>query len=157
MREIGSFIELEFPKGNEYYTGDINVARLNTGRAAIWHAFRLTGAKAIWIPYYQCKTVREFLTKKGVEIKYYHQDKIFNPMDLNAKPDEAVLLVNYFGLRWLGPVIYIRVIFQLATRQSRFQSLSLIVIPLERLSLMEVHSMSNSYHQVTLQLPQQWL
>lgn len=98
MKEIGSFIELEFPKGKELYTGYLNVARLNTGRAAIWHAFRLTGAKAIWIPYYQCETVREFLTKKSVEIKYYHQDNNFNPIDLVVKPDEAVLLVNYFGI-----------------------------------------------------------
>lgn len=98
MREIGSFIELELPKGREFYKGDTGVARLNTGRAAILHAFRIMGAKAIWIPYYQCETVREFLTKKGVEIKYYHQDKNFNPIDLNAKTDEAVLLVNYYGI-----------------------------------------------------------
>lgn len=98
MREIGSFIELELPKGREWYNGNTGVARLNTGRAAIWHAFRITGAEAIWIPYYQCETVREFLTKKGVEIKYYHQDKNFNPIDLNAKADEAVLLVNYYGI-----------------------------------------------------------
>lgn len=98
MKEIGSFIELEFPTGKEYYAGDLNVARLNTGRAAIWHALRLTGAKTIWIPYYQCETVRQFLQKKGVEIKFYHQDDKFNPIDLNPKPDEAVLLVNYFGI-----------------------------------------------------------
>ena len=64
MREIGSFIELELPKGQEIYKGE-NVVRLNTGRAAIWHAFRLTGAKTIWLPYYQCETVREFLTRKN--------------------------------------------------------------------------------------------
>lgn len=98
MREIGSFIELELPKGREWYNGDVGVARLNTGRAAIWHAFRLTGAKAIWIPYYQCETVREFLTKKAVGIKYYHQDKNFNPMDLTPTQNEAVLLVNYCGM-----------------------------------------------------------
>lgn len=98
MREIGSFIELELPKGREWYNGNTGVARLNTGRTAIWHAFRITGAKAIWIPFYQCETVREFLSKKGVEIKYYHQDKNFNPIDLNAKVDEAVLLVNYYGI-----------------------------------------------------------
>lgn len=98
MREIGSFIELELPKGREWYKGNTGVARLNTGRAAIWHAFRITGAKAIWIPFYQCETVREFLSKKGVEIKYYYQDKNFNPIDLNAKVDEAVLLVNYYGI-----------------------------------------------------------
>ena len=97
MKEIGSFIELELPKGREWYSGN-NVARLNTGRAAIWHAFRLTGCKAIWIPYYQCETVREFLQKKGCQIKYYHQDSQFNPTDLIPTEDEAVLLVNYYGI-----------------------------------------------------------
>lgn len=98
MKEIGSFIELELPKGREYYQGDKNVARLNTGRAAIWHAFRLTEAETIWIPYYQCETVREFLLRKNCRIKYYHQDKYFNPTDLNATDKDAVLLVNYFGV-----------------------------------------------------------
>lgn len=98
MKEIGSFIELELPKGKELFTGEVNVARLNTGRAAIWHAFRVTGAKAIWIPYYQCETVREFLGRKNVKIKYYHQDRNFNPTDLAPESDDAVLLVNYFGV-----------------------------------------------------------
>ena len=97
MREIGSFIELELPKGREWYSGD-DVARLNTGRAAIWHAFRLTGCSTIWIPYYQCETVREFLQKKDCQIKYYHQDGQFNPTDLTPSEDEAVLLVNYYGI-----------------------------------------------------------
>lgn len=98
MKEIGSFIELELPKGRELYTGDKDVARLNTGRAAIWHAFRVTGAKAIWVPYYQCESVREFLMRKECIIKYYHQDNNFNPTDLHPAEDEAVLLVNYYGI-----------------------------------------------------------
>ena len=98
MKEIGSFIELELPKGREYYIAESGVARLNTGRAAIWHAFRLTGAKVIWIPYYQCETVREFLERKGVSIKYFHQDKDFNPIDLSPTEKEAVLMVNYYGV-----------------------------------------------------------
>ena len=98
MKEIGSFIELELPKGREYYDGDCGVARLNTGRAAIWHAFRLTRAETIWIPYYQCETVREFLDRKGVTVKYYHQDRDFNPIDLKPTEKEAVLVVNYYGM-----------------------------------------------------------
>ena len=98
MREIGSFIELELPKGREWYAGEVDVARLNTGRAAIWHALRLTGCSTIWIPYYQCESVREFLQKKGCAIKYYHQDRQFNPTDLTPSEDEAVLLVNYYGI-----------------------------------------------------------
>lgn len=98
MKEIGSFIELELPKGREWYKWNTGVARLNTGRAAIWHAFRLTGAKTIWIPYYQCETVREFLAKKGVDIRYYLQDEEFNPIGLQPMSNEAVLFVNYFGI-----------------------------------------------------------
>ena len=48
--EIGSFLPLAFASGNEYYRGTAGVARLNTGRAAIWHAFRVTGCAALWLP-----------------------------------------------------------------------------------------------------------
>lgn len=98
MMEIGSFIELQFPKGLEYYKGETNIAHLNSGRAAIWHAFRVLKCKAIWLPYYQCESVREFLSRKGVTIKYYHIDQGFNPIDLFPEKNDAVLIVNYFGV-----------------------------------------------------------
>ena len=94
--EIGSFIELQFPKGNEYYKQDYGIARLNTGRAAIWHALRITKCGTIWIPYYQCDSVRDFLIKKGVTVN--HIDDKFDPIDLTPGSEEAVLLVNYFGI-----------------------------------------------------------
>ncbi len=96
--EIGSFIELQFDKGHEYFKGERNVARLNTGRAAIFHAFRLSNCNSIWLPIYQCDTVRDFLKSKKVTIKYYHINQKFDPIDLNQKDDEAVLLVNYYGI-----------------------------------------------------------
>ena len=96
--EIGSFIELQFEKGKEYFKGEKDIARLNTGRAAIYHAFRVLGCKTIWLPIYQCDTVREFLVKKNVSIKYYHIDVDFNPVDLKQESGDAVLLVNYYGI-----------------------------------------------------------
>ena len=39
--EIGSFLELQFEKGKEYYSGNTNIARLNSGRVAIYHAVRM--------------------------------------------------------------------------------------------------------------------
>lgn len=96
--EIGSFIELQFDKGREYFKGEKNVARLNTGRSAIYHAFRLSKCNSIWLPIYQCDTVRDFLKSKNVVIKYYHINQKFDPIDLNQKDDEAVLLVNYYGI-----------------------------------------------------------
>lgn len=96
--EIGSYLELQLPKGREFYSQEKDIARLNTGRTAIWHAFRMTGAKCIWIPLYQCDSVRDCLGEKGIEIKYYHTDKNFNPIDIKATADEAVLFVNYYGI-----------------------------------------------------------
>lgn len=96
--EIGSFLELQLPRGRELYVGDADVARLNSGRAAIYHAFRLTGCHTVWLPYYQCDTVREFLTRKGVALKFYHIDKNFLPTDLSQGAGEAVLFVNYYGV-----------------------------------------------------------
>ena len=95
--EIGSFFELELPKGREYYTGS-ELARLNSGRAAIWHALRVMGCKTVWLPYYQCETVRNFLIKKNIRLKYYHINFDFTPQDLRPVEGEAVLFVNYFGV-----------------------------------------------------------
>ncbi len=100
--EIGSYIELQFPSGLEYYKGDshggMRIARLNSGKAAIWHAFRVTGCRTVWLPYYQCDTIRLFFRRHGIEPKFYRIDREFNPIDLSPSEDEAVLLVNYYGV-----------------------------------------------------------
>ena len=96
--EIGSFIELQFPKGKEYYAGNGDIARLNSGRAAIYHALCVYSKKTLWLPYYQCDTVRDFLKRKKVTIRYYHIDENFNPLDLEPADNDAVLLVNYYGV-----------------------------------------------------------
>lgn len=96
--EIGSFLELQLPRGRELYNQETDIARLNTGRNAIWHAFRVTGCKCIWIPIYQCDSIRETFEKKGVEMKFYHIDKNWDPIDLNPADDEAVLIANYYGI-----------------------------------------------------------
>lgn len=96
--EIGSFIELQFPKGKEFYKGEKNIARLNSGRTAIYHATKILGCDTVWLPYYQCNTVRDFLRRKGVKVKYYHIDSSFNPQDIVQLKNEAVVFVNYFGV-----------------------------------------------------------
>ncbi|MBR2732111.1 MAG: hypothetical protein IKD72_09040 [Clostridia bacterium] len=96
--EIGSFLPLAFASGKEYYRAAAGVARLNTGRAAIWHAFRVTGCETLWLPYYQCDTVREFLHRKGCALRFYHINDRFEPTDLTPAAQDAVLLVNYYGV-----------------------------------------------------------
>jgi len=97
MKEIGSFIELAYPSGKEYYKGD-NSVRLNTGRAAIFHAVKAYGVDTVFLPYYQCETVKDFLNKKNIKIKYYSIDENFEPIiDTNEK-NTAIVFVNYYGI-----------------------------------------------------------
>lgn len=103
--EIGSFLELQLPKGRERYNQETNIARLNTGRNAIWHAFRVTMCKCIWIPIYQCDSIREIFEKKGIAMKFYHIDKAWNPIDLEPAEDEAVLVANYYGIMSSGRMV----------------------------------------------------
>lgn len=96
-KEIGSFLELSFLRGLEYYRGN-DIARLNSGRAGIYHALRILNCHTVFLPYYQCETVREFLLKKGITIHYYYMDRDFNPQVLSCPRDAAIVLVNYFGI-----------------------------------------------------------
>lgn len=96
-KEIGSFLELSFLSGLEYYKGN-HVARLNSARAGIYHAVRMLNCHTVYLPYYQCETVREFLLKKGIKIHYYYIDRDFNPQIVSCCRDTAIVLVNYFGI-----------------------------------------------------------
>lgn len=96
--EIGSFIEMSFQKGREWYSAQHNIARLNTGRAAIFHAVRILKCNTIYIPLYQCDTVEKFLLQKGIRVKKYFQDSDFTPLLEDIERDACILLVNYFGV-----------------------------------------------------------
>ena len=95
--EIGSFLELAFPTGREWHRGE-DVARLNSGRAAIWHAARCLGCRRVWLPYYQCDTVRSFLLAHNVEVLNYEIDRAFTPLLDQNTEDTAIVLVNYYGV-----------------------------------------------------------
>lgn len=90
---------MDLRRGYEYYHGD-NVARLNSGRAGIYHAVRCCGCSRVLIPYYECSTVREFLMQQDVTVEYYPIDQNFHPLlpeNINRQ-NTAVLVVNYFGM-----------------------------------------------------------
>lgn len=100
--EIGSFIELQLPRGCEYYLGnkygDMDIVRLNSGRCAIYHACKALDCNTVWLPHYQCGTVRSYLAKKGISVKYYHINSCFDPIDIEQQDNECVVIVNYFGI-----------------------------------------------------------
>jgi hypothetical protein len=96
--EIGSYIGLDLNESGEYYNENINIARLNSARAGIYHACKLYDCHSVYMPFYLCPTVKKFLLYNGLNVIPYFIDEKFEPVNLEQKNNHAVLLVNYFGI-----------------------------------------------------------
>jgi hypothetical protein len=106
--EIGSFLELDLRNSGEYYVGDDNTARLNSGRSGIFHALRLMNCNIIYLPTYLCPDVRPFLEKESIRVKPYNISDEFEPLIDNNERDTSILIVNYFGLFSVHKLLLIR-------------------------------------------------
>lgn len=97
MQPIGGYFSLELPYGEEYHK---NAIRLNTGRNCLEYILKTRGYKKVYIPYYTCEVVLEPFKKLGIPYEFYHIDINFEIRDrLTLRPDEALLYVNYYGLK----------------------------------------------------------
>jgi hypothetical protein len=96
--EIGSFLELELRDSGEFYQGETDVARMNTGRSAILHSVRLQNTISVHVPFYLCPTVKNFLGKNRIKVIPYHINEHFEPILSENDKSTSVLIVNYFGM-----------------------------------------------------------
>lgn len=96
MKSIGGYFELELRRDGPYY----NTVCLNTGRNCLEYILRLRKYKRIYIPYYTCEAILEPIHKLNIDYKFYHIDKLLNPIfDTCLEKDEAFLYTNYFGMK----------------------------------------------------------
>ena len=97
MEPIGGYFGLELAHGSEYHKDAI---RLNTGRNCLEYILRARGYKKVYLPYYTCNVVLEPFEKLGIPYEFYHIDINFEIRDrFTLKADEALLYVNYYGLK----------------------------------------------------------
>lgn len=94
---VGGYFSLELPQVEEYHK---DALRLNTGRNCLEYILRSRGHKKVYLPYYICSVVLEPFEKLGVQYVFYHVDERLELKDnLSVKAGEALLYVNYFGLK----------------------------------------------------------
>ena len=97
MKPIGGYFSLELPHGEEYHKDAI---RLNTGRNCLEYILKARRYKKVYISYYTCGVVLEPFEKLGVPYEFYHIDINFEIEKwFTLKADEALLYVNYYGLK----------------------------------------------------------
>ena len=97
MQPIGGYFSLELNEGWERH---YDALRLNAGRYAIEYILKARKYRKVYIPYYICDSVLQPFKRQGVDYEFYHINEQMEPAtELNPKDDEAVLYVNYFGLK----------------------------------------------------------
>jgi hypothetical protein len=96
--EIGSFLALDLNKTGEYFADSSNLARLNSGRCGIYHSLKILNCSTIYLPYYLCPEVDEFLVKREIKTIKYSINSDFTPVLECNEEDSAVLIVNHFGM-----------------------------------------------------------
>lgn len=94
---IGGYFSLETNDGWGYHQ---RALRLNSGRYALEYILKARKYRKIYLPYYICDSVLQPIKRQGVDYEFYHINEKFEPADkIEPKDDEAVLYVNYFGLK----------------------------------------------------------
>lgn len=74
-----------------------NVVQLNSGRAAIYYAVCHSGCHTLYLPYYTCPTIRDFVEARGVRVKEYSICSDYLPDIPPLEKDEILLWTNYYG------------------------------------------------------------
>lgn len=97
MKEYGGYLPLELENTGEFYQGK-DVLSLNCGRSAIYCALISINPSKVYIPFYNCQSVRVAVEEAGIEFEYYSIDEKFEPLNVILKYGECILWVNYFGI-----------------------------------------------------------
>ena len=96
-KAIGGYFELELNEGFELH-GD--AIKLNSGQYALEYILKARKYRKVYLPYYICDSVLHPFKRQGVAYEFYHINELLEPaVELQPKDDEAVLYVNYFGLK----------------------------------------------------------
>lgn len=101
MKEIGGYFELDtgLEKHGGYHSGALE---LNSCRNSIALIVRQKKYSKVYIPSYICDAVPEAILASESSIEFYRIDGNFEIEDtdnINLKKNEALLYVNYFGLK----------------------------------------------------------
>ena len=97
MEAIGGYFSLELNEGWERHP---HALRLNAGRYALEYILMARKYRKVYIPYYICDSVLQPFRRQRVEYEFYHINEQLEPScELSPKDNEAVLYVNYFGLK----------------------------------------------------------
>ena len=108
MKEFGSDFHYIHPTGGSNTLRDFfpSANYYADGRQALIDLYRSQGWQRLWVPEYFCYEVIASLKDAGLELAFYvdfpgndDNDNLNDNLNVNYKPGDALLRVNYFGMR----------------------------------------------------------
>lgn len=98
MREYGGCLPAErFLTDGPVRNFDDRAIKLNSGRAAIYLAAVHAGSRTVYLPYYTCPTIKEFLESRGLSVREYSIGPDFLPRTPPLREGEALAWTDYYG------------------------------------------------------------
>lgn len=94
LTQKGDFVE----QSDTYYYA--------SGRAALYQILFSLKVHRVWLPDYLCVSIVDAVKRAGCQVVFYELDDELDPKYETLSPDEydAVLLIDYFGLKDLNPI-----------------------------------------------------
>lgn len=105
---IGGYFELELRKGHHPYP---QAVAFNSARSAFKALVLARNLRRVHLPVYICDVMQDVLRGSGIEVLRYALTERFELPDFPAlQADEALLFVNYFGLKadYISEVLAVR-------------------------------------------------
>lgn len=97
MKPLGGFFELELGAPHKPYHAD--ALSLWTGRACLAHILRAARPARAFVPFFLCDTALAPFVSLGVPYTFYKLDPALEPIGDLGEAGDALLYVNYFGLK----------------------------------------------------------
>ncbi len=92
--ELGGYIELDNYTGNMLHEEGV---LLNSGRACLAYILLAKKVNTIYLPWFCCSDVRDYVKKIGVNIRQYNIDEHWLPRDVVLDDGDYLYVVNYYG------------------------------------------------------------
>ncbi|UZE25263.1 hypothetical protein LOY67_07605 [Pseudomonas sp. B21-056] len=105
---IGGYFELELRKGQHPYPQAVG---FNSARSAFKALLLARKLRRVHLPFYICDVMQDVLHGSGIEVlRYALSEQLELPVFPPLEADEALLFVNYFGLKtdYIGTVLAAR-------------------------------------------------
>ncbi|MCU9564831.1 hypothetical protein [Proteus mirabilis] len=94
MKEIGGYLQLDELIKRPFHR---KCMELNSGRAALLYLSIYRNIKILYMPFYLCNSIFDYINNRTIEVRFYHINEKFHPIIDSIDENATIYIVNYYG------------------------------------------------------------